>query len=583
VEKKLLNQLIHQGVLIPAPPDYRGVIIRVKNQDVNLNPKQEEIAIAWAKKQGTPYVEDSVFVRNFMIDFSRALGYIDSILSIADVDFTAVNEIVAAEREAKAQLTKEQRKELAAARKLYREQQKEKYGFAIADGVRIELANYLVEPSGIFMGRGKHPLRGRWKEGATYQDITLNLSPDAPRPEGQWAEIIWQPESLWVAKWMDKLSDKFKYIWLHDTAPVKQAREAEKFDKAIELEAVIDKIRDHIQKGMIHENPKRRRIATACYLIDALCLRVGDEKDPDEADTVGATTLRPEHLKFHPDGVVEFKFLGKDSVLWHKKLNPPPLVLESLKDVSLNAKPSISDKSKKKHPVYSKPQLFPDVSSRNVNDFLSEVMPGLTAKVFRTNHATSAVRKSLESATVKPSDPEHRKWEAVVRANIEAAILCNHTKQPPKNWAQRKEKFKDREKKTRERLIQLKEKISALESKIKILKQDHKIKMSKSQKKSQEREKYKKQIQNMLSNLDRLKASLVKTDTILGKLKAQKIIASENRTWNLTTSQKSYIDPRVFYQWGLEVEYDVLAKYYSTTLQRKFLWVRNSEEPEVDE
>ena len=46
-------------------------------------------------------------------------------------------------------------------------------------------------------------------------------------------------------------------------------------------------------------HPRRRMIATACYLIDALCLRVGDEKDPDEADTVGATTLRPEHVKLH--------------------------------------------------------------------------------------------------------------------------------------------------------------------------------------------------------------------------------------------------------------------------------------------
>ena len=63
-------------------------------------------------------------------------------------------------------------------------------------------------------------------------------------------------------------------------------------------------------------------IATACYLIDALCLRVGDEKDPDEADTVGATTLRPEHITLHEDGTAEFEFLGKDSVLWHKKIQP---------------------------------------------------------------------------------------------------------------------------------------------------------------------------------------------------------------------------------------------------------------------
>ena len=61
---------------------------------------------------------------------------------------------------------------------------KEKYGHAIVDGVTVELGNYMAEPSSIFMGRGKHPLRGKWKDGATEEDITLNLSPDATRPAG---------------------------------------------------------------------------------------------------------------------------------------------------------------------------------------------------------------------------------------------------------------------------------------------------------------------------------------------------------------------------------------------------------------
>jgi len=87
---------------------------------------------------------------------------------------------------------------------------KERYGYAQVNGRRVELGNYMSEPSGIFMGRGEHPLRGRWKEGATQADVTLNLSPDAPRPPGDWGEIVWQPESLWVARWLDKLSDKLK-------------------------------------------------------------------------------------------------------------------------------------------------------------------------------------------------------------------------------------------------------------------------------------------------------------------------------------------------------------------------------------
>ncbi|MDZ7723985.1 MAG: hypothetical protein U5R06_14535 [candidate division KSB1 bacterium] len=76
--------------------------------------------------------------------------------------------------------------------------------------------------------------------------------------------------------------------------------------------------------------------------------------------------------------------------------------------------------------------------------------------------------------------------------------------------------------------------------------------------------------------MERTEIRLEKAYTrLLGKIKAQKRIASEKRTLNLGTSQKSYIDPRVYYNWGLEVDYDVLEKFYSKTLRRKFEWVTN--------
>ena len=40
---------------------------------------------------------------------------------------------------------------------------KEKFGKAIMDGNEVEVANYMAEPPGIFIGRGEHPLRGKWK------------------------------------------------------------------------------------------------------------------------------------------------------------------------------------------------------------------------------------------------------------------------------------------------------------------------------------------------------------------------------------------------------------------------------------
>ena len=63
--------------------------------------------------------------------------------------------------------------------------------------------------------------------------------------------------------------------------------------------------------------PKIRNVATCYYLIYRTAMRVGDEKDEDEADTVGATTLRKEHIKITANAI-EFDFLGKDSVRWQE-------------------------------------------------------------------------------------------------------------------------------------------------------------------------------------------------------------------------------------------------------------------------
>lgn len=232
------------------------------------------------------------------------------------------------------------------------------------------------------------------------------MSPDAPAVEGDWAEIVWQPQSLWVARWKDKLSGKLKYVWLSDTAPIKQEREARKFDRAIALDAQLAAVRARISEGLVDPSPRQRMIATACYLIDALCLRVGDEKDPDEADTVGATTLRPEHVTLNDDGTVAFKFLGKDSVQWHKVLEAPAVVRQNLAELIQHARPANSAQvSDKVSPTRDKPQLFPDVASRDVNAYLSGIQPGLTAKVFRTHHATTAVRESLAEAAIPPDQP----------------------------------------------------------------------------------------------------------------------------------------------------------------------------------
>lgn len=95
--------------------------------------------------------------------------------------------------------------------------------------------------------------------------------------------------------------------------------------------------------------------SVAMYFIDKLALRAGNEKDPDEAaDTVGCCSLRVEHISkllsityqhhyychfsgLNPelDGqkdVVEFDFLGKDSIRYYNRV---PVEHQVFKNLSL--------------------------------------------------------------------------------------------------------------------------------------------------------------------------------------------------------------------------------------------------------
>ena len=491
-----MKQLIHKGVLVPKF-EAKGFRLKFRGKAILLNPKQEEMAVAWVRKLGTEYVEDPVFIKNFFDDFCKALAVQGP---KGDFDFSEIKQYVEKDREEKLKMTKEEKKKLAESRKEIREKNKEKYGTATVDGQVVELGNYLSEPSSIFMGRGKHPLRGKWKEGATEKDITLNLSPDAPRPAGKWKEIVWNPDFMWVAKWDDKLRGREKYVWLSDTSPIKQEREIEKFDKAVQLAKKYDLLKKHILDNLNSSEIKIRKVATVCYLIDSLSMRVGDEKDEDEADTVGATTLAPSNVKIEGN-LVKFDFLGKDSVRWQKEVELPEQVVKNLKEFISTTKSAI----------------FEGIRSENVNEFLSSVVPVISAKVFRTYHASREVDNFLKQEKVSKDDPADYKKYVATMANLKAAIVCNHKRKLPVKWKETLDKKIERLKVIKEKTgKKTPERVKAMEMKIKLMK--------------------------------------------------------ETKDYNLNTSLKSYIDPRIYYNWSKKTDFD-WKKFYSKTLQKKFSWV----------
>ncbi|MCE9653590.1 MAG: DNA topoisomerase I [Nitrosarchaeum sp.] len=539
--------LQHNGILFPPAYEAHGIKIKINEENVDLDLNQEEMVYQWAKKKDTPYAQDKVFQKNFTGDFAKTLPAKFKNTSYQDIDFSHAYKIVDKEKDLREMMTKEEKKALAIKRKELREKLVQKYGKAIMDGKEVDVANYMAEPPGIFIGRGDHPLRGRWKPRITAKDVTLNLGKEAKIPEGNWGKIVHDNDSMWLAGWTDYLTEKRKYVWLADTAGLKQDRDKAKYEKAVKLSKEIEKIKDRIVKDMKNKDPKISRISTVCYLIYRTAMRVGDEKDPDEADTVGATTLRKEHINI-TENAIEFDFLGKDSVRWQETVKAEgndKQFQENLKKLIQNKKP--------------KDEIFEDITSRHVNAYYSSIVNGLTAKVFRTYLATTMVKNYLkEHDNMKGKTPNEKLYHAKL-ANLEAAIMCNHKRTIPKTYED-----------TLENKRQTLKSISKEQPWMKTLEALKKSEAMEAKTDAQKKNKAKK----IKTLNEQIKKQKEKHKERVEKLQLQIDLSEKTKDYNLGTSLRNYIDPRVFKAWTSEVGVE-WEKLYTAALQKKFLWVQN--------
>ena len=552
--------LEHNGILFSPPYESKGIKIAIRGKPVDLDMLQEEMVYQWAKKKDTPYALDPTFQSNFTADFARTLNPKLDGVRYDEIDFTDAYRLVDQEKDKRDMMTKEKRKEQAAQRKEIREEMKAEYGTAIMDGQAVEVGNYMAEPPGIFIGRGAHPLRGRWKRRVTPADVTLNLGRKAPVPAGDWKEIVRRRYATWLASWRDDLTKKAKYVWLADTAKVKQDRDKGKYDKAIDLSKEIDKIKARMVHDMKGGDEKKARIATACYLIYRTAMRVGDEKDPNEADTVGATTLRKEHIRISQNAI-KFDFLGKDSVRWQETVSVVIHDMQFRDNLALLA----ADKK-------PKDEIFHDITSRNVNKYFSGIVKGLTAKVFRTYLASTVVNEYLKKHTKARSSPDYEKLHHIKMANLEAAMKCNHKRTIPKTFEQSLQKKRDK-------LAELKGKRPWTEDQKTL--RDVKAYEPKTDKQKAAKRK----------RIKRLRATVQgKKEAQQGKIKKAGLqieLAEKTRDYNLGTSLRNYIDPRILKFWADKVDApreetgtplrkkSLREKTYTAALQKKFLWVND--------
>lgn len=504
--------LEHNGVLFPPAYVPHSVPLLYKGESVTLTPIQEEIAMMYAKYIDTEYIQNKIFNKNFWNEFKKILGKGHIIQTLEDCDFRKYNDILVAINEKKKELKNIIDEDI--------------YKNAIVDGKKQPVGNYRIEPPGIFIGRGCNPNIGKIKRRIYPEDITINIGRDAPVPKPldnhHWKKVIHDRSVEWLASWKDNITNKIKYVWLGAHSDFKAASDQNKFDLARKLKKQINTITEKNNENLNSSDIKTKQTATALYFIDKLALRVGNEKGEDEADTVGVTSLRKEHIEILDDYKISLDFLGKDSVRYHNTVQINEIVYNNVKQF-LEGKTNDD-------------QLFDVINASDINKYLQTFMKGLTAKVFRTFNASYLFQKEIKKINNK-FPPELNTSVSILmdeynKANAKVAMLCNHQKNINKSFKPQIEKLDANIKKIKQRLRKAQNSAKKNHEKIKLLK-------------------------------DKLKTA-----------KSKKDLKMQLKNIALGTSKSNYIDPRITVAF-MKLHDIPVEKVFSKALQDKFKWAFN--------
>lgn len=205
----------------------------------------------------------------------------------------------------------------------------------------------MVEPPGIFRGRGEHPHAGRVKSRIIPEFVTINHSlespiPSCPIPGHNWKKVSCNQEATWLAAFKDERASFTlqKYVMLAAESSIKGENDRKKYEKARRLKNKIKAIRKSYNSMMKSESVQDNMLGVCTYLIDKLALRVGNEKGEDEADTVGCCSLRVEHIRFEKSNQITLDFLGKDSMQYLNTVAVEPIIYRLLKKFVEGKQPS---------------------------------------------------------------------------------------------------------------------------------------------------------------------------------------------------------------------------------------------------
>lgn len=267
----------------------------------------------------------------------------------------------------------------------------EEYSYAYINSNKEKILNYMIEPPGIFIGRGECKYNGMWKYRVENNNIIVNFIKGDDNSEleelyfqevqSKFKNIISNPTVTYIDRYfihLGKSENENKYLYriakeirFSKDSTISHESDLNKFDKANKLIKNWDKINNYILENINNENKTISECAIISWLVQYTSIRIGSDKS-SETNVVGASSLRTFNLD------TEFKdnnyylildFIGKDSIRYNQKFEIPKIIYIKINKI-LKTK--------------SKDDFIFSVNSTQVNQFLDKCIPGITAKVFRT-------------------------------------------------------------------------------------------------------------------------------------------------------------------------------------------------------
>lgn len=526
--------LSHNGpyfIWIMEPYKPHGEPIVYDGKSYKLTPKAEEVANFWAKRLTTDesatvvHTKDSLFRKNFWSDFKTYLSPEHKKI-FKDFDKLNFEKI----RQKLIKLKELENPESKRKRQKESEERKHNYGYAMVNGVKEKISNFVPEPAGLFLGRGKNKLRGRVKRDIDPSEVTINIGKGEKIPippiytgvsASKWKKVVNDQKAEWIMKWTDPLNNKPKYVRLSAEGQFKSKSDAGKFESARKLNKYLLIVQAGYKKDINSSDKIKKQLSTVISLVDKYGIRMGGEKGELEAKTYGASTLQVKHIKLVKPNKIALDFLGKDSIRYNKTL-----IVD--KDVFKNLE-SFIDKKSGSTPIFDK------INACSINIYLKQFDKGLNGKVFRTRLGSTLMYDALAKIKIPKDATQAQKKKLFVDANIIVAEALNHKKSVAKGAESSMEKLE----------TQLEE----LEKELKIKKKEKKSTKS---------------IETRIQN---------KKDAIDSKSKLQNIAT--------TTSLTNYIDPRLVTAWCKKNGLDI-NKIYTKTLRDKFKWAIDETEDKWD-